>query len=122
MPVLSRDQRDAFWRDGYLTVENVVSAELLAALRRDFDGWVEESRRHATPYGEVIDGRPRFDLEPGHSAEKPALRRVNSPVEVSRAYFECMADSPMTDIVAELIGPNVKYHHSKINSKLPGAK
>jgi ectoine hydroxylase-related dioxygenase (phytanoyl-CoA dioxygenase family) len=28
----------------------------------------------------------------------------------------------MTDIAACLIGPNIKYHHSKINSKLPGAK
>ncbi len=27
----------------------------------------------------------------------------------------------MTDYVADLIGPNVKFHHSKINSKLPGA-
>jgi len=27
----------------------------------------------------------------------------------------------MVDMVADLIGPNVRYHHSKINSKLPGA-
>jgi len=32
-----------------------------------------------------------------------------------------MRDSKMTDCVAELIGPNIKYHHSKVNSKLPGA-
>ena len=31
-----------------------------------------------------------------------------------------MASSRMTDCVAELIGPNVKLHHTKINSKLPG--
>jgi ectoine hydroxylase-related dioxygenase (phytanoyl-CoA dioxygenase family) len=46
---------------------------------------------------------------------------VNSPVEVSEAYYRTMADSHMTDIVADLIGPNVKFHHAKINSKLPGA-
>jgi ectoine hydroxylase-related dioxygenase (phytanoyl-CoA dioxygenase family) len=32
-----------------------------------------------------------------------------------------MAKSRVTDYVADLIGPNVKFHHSKINSKLPGA-
>ncbi len=32
-----------------------------------------------------------------------------------------MRASRMTDCVAELIGPNIKYHHSKVNSKLPGA-
>jgi ectoine hydroxylase-related dioxygenase (phytanoyl-CoA dioxygenase family) len=32
-----------------------------------------------------------------------------------------MADSRMADMVADLVGPDVKLHHSKINSKLPGS-
>lgn len=122
MPHLMKAQRDAFWREGYLLVEDVVDAALLAELRRDFDGWVAESRRHDAPWGETLDKRARFDLEPrSHSARRPALRRVNSPTEVSDAYRRAMAASKMTEIVAELIGPNVKFHHAKINSKLPGA-
>lgn len=113
-------QRAQFWSDGYLVVEDAVDAGLLKAMRDDFNAWVEASREHHEPYGDTIDGRPRFDLEPGHTAEKPGLRRVNAPVEVSQAYFEAMSSSRVTDCVAELIGPNVKFHHSKINSKLPG--
>ena len=119
---LSAEQIDRFWRDGYLMVEDAVSPEQLAALRAEFDGWVEESKAHTDGYGETVDGRPRFDLEQGHSAEKPALRRVNSPAEASGAYDAAMRDSAMTSFVADLIGPNVKFHHSKINSKLPGAR
>lgn len=122
MSTLSREQREKFQCDGYLVVEDVVERKLLEAMTRDFAGWVEESRNHAQAYGETIDGRPRFDLEPGHSAGKPGLRRVNAPVEVSEAYFQAMVASRMTDCVAELIGPNVKFHHSKINSKLPGGQ
>lgn len=121
MAVLTEDQRKFFWVNGYLVVENAVSGDLLARLQADFSGWVEESRGHTEAYGETLDGRPRFDLEGGHSADKPALRRVNAPIEVSDAYYEAMADSRMTDAVAELIGPNIKLHHTKINSKLPGA-
>ena len=33
-----------------------------------------------------------------------------------------MRDIRMTDMVADLIGPNVKFHHCKINLKLPGAR
>lgn len=120
--VLSQEQIDSFRRDGVLVVENAVSADQLAAMRREFDGWVEESRSHTEGYGETVDGRPRFDLETGHSAEKPALRRVNSPAEASPAFDDAMRNSVMTDAVADLIGPNVKFHHSKINSKLPGAR
>ena len=118
---LSEEQKKFFWENGYLVVENAVSADLLARLQADFSEWVEESRSHIEAYGETLDGRPRFDLEGGHRAEQPALRRVNAPIEVSDAYFEAMAHSRMTDAVAELIGPNIKLHHTKINSKLPGA-
>ena len=122
MAILTAAQKARFWRNGYLVVKDAVAPRLLRALQADFAGWVEESRGHNAPYGDTEDGRPRFDLEPGHSADKPGLRRVNAPVEVSEAYFQAMADSKVTDCVADLIGPNVKFHHSKINAKLPGGE
>ena len=116
------EQQKRFYDDnGYLLIEDAVSAEQLAALRAQFADWVEESRGHEDAYGETVDGRARFDVEPGHSAAQPALRRVNAPTDLSAAYYDVMRDSRMTDCVADLIGPNVKYHHSKVNSKLPGA-
>lgn len=121
MPALSDDQIEAFWRDGVLTVEDAVSPDHVAELKRDFDQWVDESRSQTAPYGTCIDGRPRFDIQPGHSADQPALRRVQAPTEVSDAYYRAMAASRMTEMVADLIGPDVKLHHTKINSKLPGS-
>ncbi|MFT5639783.1 MAG: phytanoyl-CoA hydroxylase, partial [Paracoccaceae bacterium] len=85
-------------------------------------GWVNESRSHDGPFGAMQDGRPRFDVEPGHSASKPGLRRVGSPTEISQAHEDAAFDSPMADMVAALIGPNVRFHHAKVNSKLPGTK
>ena len=121
MTILTDEQKAIFDSNGYLLVENAVTDEQLAALRTQFAGWVEESRGHSEAYGETIDGRARFDLEPGHSTDMPALRRVNAPTDISDDYYEVMRNSRMTDCVAELIGPNIKYHHSKVNSKLPGA-
>lgn len=121
MKVLTEAQRASFWENGFLVVDNAVSSQQLDALRNDFNEWVDESRKHLDSYGSTVDGRPRFDLEPGHSAESPALRRVSAPIEVSDAYRTVAADSAMVDAVADLIGPNIKLHHTKINSKLPGA-
>ena len=120
MAVLTQDQITQFRRDGVLTMENAVTPRLLAALRADFAVWVDESRKQTAPYGDALDGRPRFDLQPGHTADIPGLRRVQAPTEISKAYYEAMADSAMTDMVADLIGPDVKLHHTKINSKQPG--
>ena len=120
MAQLTKNQRDQFWRDGVLVVEDAVTPGQLADLRREFAGWVEESRAHSDDYGETLDGRPRFDLQPGHSAEVPGLRRVQSPEEVSVVYADTMRNARTVDFCADLIGPGVRFHHGKVNSKLPG--
>lgn len=118
-PILTREQRDLFWRNGYLVIEDVIDARLTAILRADLEAW-SKGDSEKKPSGGLVNGGFRFDVMPGHSAsEHPALRMVNSPVEVSEAYYHCMADSRMTDMVADLIGPDVKYYHSKIDLKLP---
>jgi ectoine hydroxylase-related dioxygenase (phytanoyl-CoA dioxygenase family) len=118
---LSDRQQAEFWEQGYLVVADAVDGDLLSTLQADFATWVEESRHHAEPYGDTLDGRPRFDLAAEHQPDRPCLRRVNAPIEVSEAYYRATVDSAMTDMVADLIGPDVKLHHTKINSKLPGA-
>ena len=119
--MISKAHVDEFWRDGVLVAENAVNARQLAGLREVLAEWVEESRSHDAPFGEpTADGRARFDLAPEHAADVPALRRVNNPSEIDDIYMEVMRDSVMTDMVAALIGPDVKHHHCKINLKLPG--
>ena len=119
--MLTQTQIEQFHRDGVLTVPGAVSPQQLQRLRDDFALWLEESREQDQAYGECIDGRARFDLQPGHSSDKPALRRVQAPTEVSDAYLDAMSNSAMAEMVADLIGPNVKLHHTKINSKQPGS-
>ena len=119
--MISKKQVDDFRRNGVLVAEGAVDSRQLAGLREVLAGWVEKSRTHDAPFGEpTADGRARFDLAPEHTAEVPALRRVNNPSEIDDMYMEVMRDSAMTDMVAALIGPDVKHHHCKINLKLPG--
>jgi len=121
MTALTQEQVDTFWRDGVLVVNNAVEPDDLGRLRSVFAEWVEESRSHRDDFGECLDGRPRFDLQPGHSAEAPALRRVQSPEEISTEYADVMRRAYFVDYCAQLIGPSIRFHHGKVNSKLPGS-
>jgi phytanoyl-CoA hydroxylase len=122
MTYLSQDQKDQFWKDGVIVCEDAVSETQLALLRAEFESWVEDSRSYDDDYGETQDGRARFDLQPGHSAEQPALRRVQSPEEVSDVFATVMREARTVDYCAELIGPSLRFHHGKVNSKQPGSK
>ncbi len=121
MPKLSSEKIDQFNRDGYMFLENAIDADVLVKLKAEFDQWKEESREHTKAYGNTYDNRPRFDVEPGHSATHPALRRIASPIEISKLYLQVMRNNPALDAVEDLLGPNLKFNNSKINSKQPGA-
>ena len=119
MTALSSEQKETFAATGCLLVKDAVTQDQLGAMRRDFACWVEESRCHKGAFGEMLDGRPRFDVEADHSAAHPALRRVASPSELSGSYLDVLKNSAMTEMAASLIGPNIRLHHCKMNSKLP---
>ena len=120
--MLSEQDQAFFWENGWLVAPDAVSPDQLAGLCSDFAQWTQQSRDHAQAWDmNTADGRPRFDMAAGHSADHPLLRRVNDPVAISDAYLDVMRSSAMVDGVADLIGPDVRFHHSKINSKLPGS-
>ena len=58
-----------------------------------------------------------WDLEAGHSAIGPKLRRLSSPCDHHPAYWDYATYPLLLDIVADLVGPDVKFHHSKLNFK-----
>ncbi|MAI46099.1 MAG: phytanoyl-CoA dioxygenase family protein [Hyphomicrobiaceae bacterium TMED74] len=122
MPGLTKEQIETFQRDGAIVVKEAVTPTVLSALKEEFSAWVNESRAQTSAYGEICDGRPRFDLDDDHTADHPSLRRVASPTDISQVYSEAAFDSAMTDMAADLVGPNVRFHHAKVNSKLPGTK
>jgi len=112
-----------FHRDGYVTMKDAITPEQVARLTAILDDWTAESRRHDGPYGRMLDGRPRFDVQPDvHSAETPALRRVASPVDVDDAYWAVARDNAALDLTAAIFSPNIKFYASKVNLKLPGSR
>jgi ectoine hydroxylase len=108
--VLTQKQRESYFEKGYLLVEKAVPMDWIEQIRTVTDEMVERSRHQKT--SDAV-----FDLEPGHTAERPRLRRLSSPVEQHPLYWEFMLKSPLGDIAADLVGPDVKFHHQKLNFK-----
>ena len=119
--MLTEAQQAEFRERGVIVLESAYSEQDLEPLRAQHQHWIEESREHDGPFGEMLDGRPRFDVEPVHSALAPALRRVASPEEISDEFLDLIESGPMLEAVADLLGENLRFHHAKLNSKLPGS-
>jgi ectoine hydroxylase-related dioxygenase (phytanoyl-CoA dioxygenase family) len=108
--VLTQAQREHYFREGYLLLEKIIGDDWIRKLRAATEELVERSRK-------VTRSDTIFDLEPAHRPEAPRLRRVSNPVEHHPVFWEYCTKSPLGDIVADLVGPDVKFHHSKLNYK-----
>jgi len=108
--ILTQAQRESYFENGYLLVERAIPMDWIERIRAVTSEMVERSRKQ-----KVSDAI--FDLEPGHTEEKPRLRRLSSPVEHHPLYWEFLLKSPLGDIAADLVGPDVRFHHQKLNFK-----
>ena len=111
--MLTVEQVETFNTDGYLSVDSVLSPEELDELRRVTGEFVEQSRN-------VTENDATFDLEPGHTAESPQLRRIIRPVSKHSVYEKFVHHEDILNIVESLLGPNLRYHNNKMNMKNPG--
>ncbi len=119
---LNESEVEQFWRDGYVVAGNAVAAEQLEQMRAALSRWIDESRSQRNDFGETVDGRPRFDLAGTHRPDAPVLRRVDNPPEIDSVYSEVAFDGGFVDMITDLIGPDIKFHHAKINLKQPGSE
>ncbi|MBY8975924.1 phytanoyl-CoA dioxygenase family protein [Rhodobacteraceae bacterium NNCM2] len=102
--------REKYLEEGACVVEKAVTGDWLTRLREAVDRFVEQSRG-------VTEPGPIFDLEKGHSAENPRLRRVSSPCDHDPVFWEVLTKGPVGDVAADLLGPDVKFYQSKLNFK-----
>jgi ectoine hydroxylase len=108
--VLTDAQREQYFEEGAVLVEGAVPDSWLRRLRAAATEIIERSR-------EVTASDGVFILEDGHSAAAPRLKRLSSPVDHHPDFWEFARSSPCVEAVADLVGPDVKYHHSKLNFK-----
>ena len=109
---LSRSQLDHYHREGYLVIEAFLSKQWLIRLNKITEEFIELSRA-------VVESNAQFDIEPDHSAASPRLRRLNSPVDQHKTFWEFASKSAIVDIAEAILGPDIKFHHSKLNFKYP---
>lgn len=108
--ILTQKQRESYFESGYLLLEKIIPEEMVERLRRVTDEMVEQTRS-------LTKSNDVWDLENGHSAQRPKLRRLSSPCDHHPAYWDYASKSILPEIIADLVGPDVKFHHSKLNFK-----
>ena len=107
--ILSKAQREHYFEHGYVSIDELVPLDTLLQLQQVTDEFIECSRS-------ISKSNHQFDLSPDHSPNKPVVRRLKNPDENSDIYWQ-FSSGMMAEVAADLLGPNVVFHHSKLNFK-----
>jgi len=91
-------------------VPGYVGAAWLDRLRAVVAAKVEESRA-------ISASDDQFDLAPDHRGEKPNIRRLRKAVDQHPELWAFAQDPAVVDLVADVLGPDVRFHSSKLNFK-----
>lgn len=111
--VLTQTQREDYFRKGYLSAEGLIPRTWLDRLNQLSHEFLEASRS-------LSASNEGFDLGPDHSPERPHVRRLRALVDRHPDFWRFAKESPLADIAADLVGPDVKFHSAKLNYKWPG--
>jgi len=98
---------------GYLLKDGLIDPAMIAEARRVIGEFVARSV-------DVTGHTDVFDLEPGHSAQDPRVRRIKTPHKQHNLFAEMMRAPRLVEALKQLLGPSgVRLHGSKINLKSP---
>jgi len=100
----------AYQRDGFVVVPDLLGPQPLAELREIIAKLVSASKAVSTHTAV-------YDLEPGHSAAEPRVRRIKTPHKVHPAFEAVVRSAPVMEVLTELLGPNLRLKSSKLNMK-----
>ena len=108
--VLAPAERERYVEDGYLVVPGYIGPAWLARLRAVVADKIEASRA-------LTASDDQFDLAPDHSAARPNIRRLRKAVDQHPELWAFATDRAVVDLVADLLGPDLRFHSGKLNFK-----
>ncbi|HRD76574.1 MAG TPA: phytanoyl-CoA dioxygenase family protein [Hyphomicrobiaceae bacterium] len=111
--MLTPEQVDFYNEHGYVMVPDVLSPREVDELRRTVEGIVAGAAS-VTSHTDV------YDLEDGHTAAQPKVRRIKTPHKHFDYFKRLVRHQKITSALAALLGPNIRLHGSKLNMKSAG--
>jgi len=110
---LSESARRDYFDHGFLVEPAFVPDDWVSALRDVTQALFQQAKS-------LTRSNEAFDLGPGHCPESPNVRRIRAVVDRHPLYWEFATCPLILDTVADLVGPDVKFHSGKLNNKRAG--
>jgi phytanoyl-CoA hydroxylase len=108
--MLTPTQIEFYRLHGYLVVPNVIAPDRVVKAQEKLIELIQASRL-------ISQSDAIYDLEETHTPQSPRVRRIKEPHKVDKVYDSLLRAPEIVDRVAQLIGPDLRMEHTKLNIK-----
>lgn len=117
--MLTKEQIEFYKDQGYLVVENVFTESECEEMRREIDAMVFRANNVGRKLEATWRGAWRETLLHDKDAKNSSVLSIHNVQYHAAIFTKVLVNEQMTGILADLIGPNVQLHHTKMHLKPP---
>ena len=106
----SSNLKSSYDEHGYVVCESLLPDRVVEGLRRVIDRVVSDgsSLKQSNDIYEILE-----DIQ----TNEPRIERINHPHTIDSAFNSLIRRTEVTNVLRELLGPNVRMQNSKLNLK-----
>ncbi|MBI1927622.1 phytanoyl-CoA dioxygenase family protein [Candidatus Poribacteria bacterium] len=117
--MLTPEQIQFYKDNGYLLVEKVFTAEEIDECVRETDAMFERVQQSGRRLEATWGGKWREAQIPKEELGKTSVLSIHNMQYHSAVFTRMLVHPKLTEVLADLIGPNVQLHHTKLHVKPP---
>ncbi len=115
-PMTAADQKAHYDEQGYITFPEMLDRSEVDVLQ----GALAELLAEADQVPADVEMTDTFSFTRSDTGER-RVRRIFNPIAHHQAFMDLVFHPAIVDAVANLIGPNIQLHHTKLNLKPPAS-
>ena len=119
---LNKKELNFYKKNGYLVKEKLISNKEINKINSLIDKIINKEEKKKTKIKNLGGSYNNKFVYNSNSSNKREILRLNNPTYYNKLFFNLSRNKKIINIAKKLLGGSVRFHHCKLNFKLPSKK
>ena len=119
---LNKKELSFYKKNGYLVKEKLISNKEINKINILIGKIIKKEEKKKTKIKNLGGSYNNNFVYNSNSSSKREILRLNNPTYYNKLFFDLSRNKKIINIAKKLLGGSVRFHHCKLNFKLPSKK
>ena len=119
---LNKKELSFYKKNGYLVKEKLISNKEINKINILIEKIIKKEEKKKTRIKNLGGSYNNNFVYNSNSSSKREILRLNNPTYYNKLFFDLSRNKKIINIAKKLLGGSVRFHHCKLNFKLPSKK